>query len=272
MWIFSRLFCVSLFSLHFGGVHAATLYYGAENVRLTSNQYSSPALAVDHGGTIHYGYLANGLASGKINVDYNSQTYHLISPPPCIAVPIMTSMTTPAPYVVSASNMYTGGLTYPPFAVFDRVISGQPHLNEFNCDFGSFSTPTVTLLNMPQYGTGSHWIQIDLGAVNAAAIEHYVLCGSAFSSELSASKGFAFPGSWEILGSNDGTNWAVLHFVSRYPWGGALGECTTQQKIPEPNVGKYRYYRLRQTELAAYTNEWKDMCSVSEWFLYKTCD
>jgi len=62
---------------------AVALYYGSQSTALFPDKKSTPALAVNKSGTIYYGYLATGNASGKININYSGNTYNLTAPPAC---------------------------------------------------------------------------------------------------------------------------------------------------------------------------------------------
>ncbi|MDR1207224.1 MAG: hypothetical protein LBK26_02310 [Rickettsiales bacterium] len=56
---------------------AAELKFGDQSVSLYSDKKSNPAIAVNMNGVVYYGYLTPGIYAGKININYNSQIYHL---------------------------------------------------------------------------------------------------------------------------------------------------------------------------------------------------
>lgn len=125
-------------------------------------------------------------------------------------VPVMTSNTTPSPFVVSASTTYSN--SFLPFYAFDR----RPQTRWW-CSVSDVST----------------WIKIYLG--NERKILRYSLTSFSASRELDY-----MPRIWRIEGSNNDTDWTVIDYRENEPAWGALE--TREYKIKTPNF--YRYYRL----------------------------
>lgn len=87
-------------------------------------------------------------------------------------------------------------------------------------------------------GTGSGWVRYDFGANNLKIITHYVL--RPLSTNPGSNDAAGAPKNWTFEGSNDGTNWTVLHTITNEPtW--APGE---ERTYPTTNSTAYRYYRI----------------------------
>lgn len=97
-------------------------------------------------------------------------------------LPVLTSNTTPSPYVVSASNERT--TDYKAFQAFDKSSRG------WACN------------GVPD---GTSWIKIDLGSIQQ--IDQYKLNPNAFNC--------SYPiRSWKLQISNDGITWTDVHIIS----------------------------------------------------------
>jgi hypothetical protein len=134
------------------------------------------------------------------------------------AIPIMTSNTTPSPYIVSASGF--DGTNYPYYA-FDNSIS------------------TIWRVNAT---TG--WLKIDLGTPKI--IGKYTLQKNNSSNiDLWASD-------WTFEGSNDDVNWTVLHSKVGQTWSSSTYGESFDFIIDNPS--SYRYYKINITKNAGNTS------------------
>lgn len=123
-------------------------------------------------------------------------------------VPIMTSNTSPAPFVASASSTYS--YVFEPFKAF----------NGNNSDGWASSY----LASLPQ------WLKIDLG--QQKLIRKYAISVVDGNNES--------PRSWRIEGSNDDLNWNVIHTVINEPYWSAR----ERREYYNDQYGLYRFYRI----------------------------
>lgn len=131
-------------------------------------------------------------------------------------VPTMTSATAPQG-TVTQSLQNTGNEAW---RVFDNVSTRS----------GSWVAPSTN---------GSAWVAYDYGAGNSRVVSHYSM--RAISSNPSANDiSNDSPKSWNLEGSNDGTNYTVLHTVNNAP----LWSATETRLYTTTNVTSYRYYRI----------------------------
>jgi hypothetical protein len=144
--------------------------------------------------------------------------------------PLMTSDTTPSPYVTSASSVWGSG--YEAWRAFDRSTGAQG----WHAGNGSV---------LPQ------WIKIDMGS--ALIIDSYRL-GSRYD-------GGQWVTAWQFQGSNDNSNWDILDSRSGIPNPG--GGVFTSYYIFSSSTA-YRYYRVYCTALS------QTYAAFSEIEFYKT--
>jgi len=131
----------------------------------------------------------------------------------------MTGNTSPNPYVVSASGMYSAN--YNPYQAFD----GRPAGYGWFSDNGSFSG-----------GVGMAWLQIDLGA--AKAVDFYFVRNERQDSNLGA------PIDFELQGSSDGSVFYNVDTVANR----LVGTLNSITRHELTNRANWRYYRLRITK------------------------
>lgn len=128
-------------------------------------------------------------------------------------VPIMTGLTTPSPYVISAQSTYT---TFVANRAFDKNNTGNGY---WFCN------------GLPA------WIKVDLGTGNAAVATGYSIVAS------TASSSAYVPSAWTFQGSNDDAAWTTLNTQS-----GISGwTATVPKKYTFSNSTSYRYYRVNFT-------------------------
>lgn len=134
-------------------------------------------------------------------------------------IPVMSSNSLPYPYVASASAAGGG----PAWSAFDRTTTSY-------------------------WGTGTQtgWLQIDLGAANAAAVTQYAITPYTGSTEA--------PTNWTFLGSNTG-NFAgeqtTLDTQVGINW--ALSGNFETKVFSFSNTTAFRYYRLNVTSCMSAT-------------------
>jgi hypothetical protein len=123
--------------------------------------------------------------------------------------PVMTSNTSPSPYVISASSVQ--GISYA--------------YNAFNNDPAtSWQTENYQL---------SGWLQIDFGSPKVIT-KYDVIANSNNDPEGKS------PKDWTFEGSNDGISWAILDTQSNQTgWSGGQ-----KREFPISNENSYRYYRI----------------------------
>ena len=128
--------------------------------------------------------------------------------------PVMTSDTTPSPYVVSASQELGG---YPASAAFD---------NNLGTDWLTSTSPTGT-------------IEIDMSS--ATSINYYTIAPSHLTTAAS-------PENWTFQGSNDNSAWSTLDTESGVTnWVASVPEI-----FKLGSTYSYRYYRLNVTQNDGY--------------------
>lgn len=123
-------------------------------------------------------------------------------------IPLMTSDTTPSPYVISASE-YLGD-NYRPYMAFDNNSDSIWHTK----------------------GTSSPWwIKVDLGVDNGKVVIGYTI-------KQQIDNPTRAPKIWEFQGSNNDTDWIVLDGQNQINW------TNTKRTYIFANSTSYRYYRL----------------------------
>lgn len=150
--------------------------------------------------------------------------------------PIMTSNTTPSPFVITTSSVWSND--YQGWLAFDNStswwVSGQ----------NTFSTST---------GIGSAYLQIDLGTATLVNV---------YSIQNPPGNTNGSPSSYIFQGSMDGLSWETLHTITDRSTGGVA-------EIFEyliPNNHDYRYYRLSITKIG---DRVVNYTGVTELKLYK---
>ena len=136
-------------------------------------------------------------------------------------MPKMTSNNSPAPYVVSCTDSAgdATGIVGPLFKAFDRDIITY------------LRTPIDTYSKLPCV------LKIDLGEENKQAVVAYQLINNIYP-QWSMN-------TWTFEGSNDNSNWTVLHTVTnKTTW--KLG---IEYLYQFENEIPYRYYRFKCTEV-----------------------
>ncbi|MDD1502594.1 discoidin domain-containing protein [Lysinibacillus sp. CNPSo 3705] len=133
----------------------------------------------------------------------------------------MTANNAPSPFVASVSSIHSD--PYPAWRAFNGTV----------IDMADAWISSGSYVN----GIGSEWIQIDYGEskfVNTLFLTHRAISTSSYS-----------PKKIEILGSNDGKTFDVLHTDdSQIAWG--VGE---RRIFTFNNTQAYRYYRLKILEI-----------------------
>jgi len=129
-------------------------------------------------------------------------------------VPILTSNTTPAPFVASASSQYP---SYAPWRAFDGTVD-----SDINRWISGIDLP------LPQ------WLKIDLG--QQKKLYSYALTMVA--------GGDQSPQSWVLEGSNDNINWSIVHNITNDPpW-----NSKERREYIVNSSQYYRYYRIMVTQ------------------------
>lgn len=128
----------------------------------------------------------------------------------------MSSDTTPAPYVASASSFSNS--TYLPWKAFNMT-----NINQDDCWVSAS-------------GTTSGWIQIDLSELNKAIVGKYSIIARNHDNALTTS-----PKSWTFEGSEDALNWTILDSRENEENWTIRQKRTYLTNIPSRN---FRYYRL----------------------------
>jgi hypothetical protein len=123
----------------------------------------------------------------------------------------MTGYALPSPYVISANENWN-----PSYSAFSK-----------NVDAEGYYTSHYT----------SGWIKIDLGTGNTKVLYSYALQAAYYT---------YFPRYWTMQGSNDNTNWNILHTVNNHPppttaWQMSEFHCTV-------HTTAYRYFMLSVSE------------------------
>lgn len=125
-----------------------------------------------------------------------------------IATPTMVSNVSPSPYVVAASNEVGGAA----WRAFDKVYA--------------------TNTGWQTSGVATGWLSFDFNT--ALIIDGYTVFGSDTQSQN--------PRNWTFEGSNDNTNWTVLHTVTLAAGIAVNGNYQSPMSIG--NTTAYRYYRI----------------------------
>lgn len=155
-------------------------------------------------------------------------------------VPIMTSATAPLG-TITASSEQAG---YEGWRVFDNVGTRAG---------GTWFTNT---------GVTTAWVRYDYGSGVSKVVSHYSI--RPISSNPATDDGAGSPKTWNLEGSNDGTNFTVLHTVTNAPtW-----VASEERVYTTTNVTAYRYYRLNVT--AAQGGGAVSFISINEVHLYNT--
>ena len=135
--------------------------------------------------------------------------------------PIMTSATTPSPYVVSADSVYTS--SYTDWHALNGKVTTAPLEANYRWLSGS--------------GVFPHWWQLDFGSGNAKRVTHYKI----WFTDTTDTYGTQMPATWTLQGSNDGSNFTTLDTVTGYNYR-TMGSGWQEFVVDTP--GTYRYYRL----------------------------
>lgn len=147
----------------------------------------------------------------------------------------MTANNAPTPYVASASREYIG--QFPAWLAFESNAG--------------------TLQYWLGNGNGVDWLQLDVGAANAAVLHSYGVKVNTVPEPTRA------PKNWTMLGSTDGVSFTTLHTVTnQINW--ASGEKRTYICDISSSVS-YRYFRLNITA----NNGDASFTQVAELYLYK---
>ncbi len=149
------------------------------------------------------------------------QGFLYFKPPVPVAYPTvaMTSDTTPAPYVSSASSSFSA--TYAAWKAFNKNVSSEPN--------SWITANTIT--------TG--WVKINLGS--AITIRKYSITSNyiRLTDE---------PKNWTFEGSNNDSTWTVLDTQVNQTWSAT----STVRDFPINNSTPYLYYRLNITANNGY--------------------
>ncbi|MBT1488406.1 discoidin domain-containing protein [Dickeya dianthicola] len=133
-------------------------------------------------------------------------------------VPVMTSASTPAGYVASASSAYNA--SYAAYYAFDGSVSMNGWI--------SANAPTAAA---PQ------WLEIELPS--QTQITGYIITNPNLTIG-----GLASPKSWLLQGSNDGSVWTTIHSVSN----NTNNTADIDQEFPLSVAANYSKYRLYITD------------------------
>lgn len=144
--------------------------------------------------------------------------------------PIMTSNSSPAPYVVTTSS--TLGGTWDVYKLFSGTT-------------GSQGTEWAT------NGANTAWVKIDLGSPKI--VTDYKLVGSY--------QGVSYnPKTWTIQGSNNNADWTTLHSIINETW----DSLNQVKNYAFQNTTAYRYYKIDITA----NNGSANYVQLNEWTLY----
>jgi hypothetical protein len=148
--------------------------------------------------------------------------------------PIMTSNTTPEPYVVARSSVYSA--TYEAY----KAVDG-----------GADTTNSWTTVN----GTVTGWLSIDLSTPEIVNC-YSVTCGNNTTTYITGA-----PKDWTFEGSNDNVEWTILDTQANITYSMAV---ETKQFTFE-NSTPYRYYRIN----IAANNGNTTWSAIGEFILYQ---
>lgn len=140
--------------------------------------------------------------------------------------PIMTSNTTPSPFVITTSSQYSAA--YAGWNAFNGLFSPDAPLNGWATGNNTFSTST---------GLGTGILTIDMGVptlVNAYSVWNRY--NPLVTNTL---------GDYTFQGSADGLNWEILHTIVDRP----IGLAGQEFSYIIPNTNEYRYYRIYITKI-----------------------
>lgn len=143
--------------------------------------------------------------------EYNAESYFA---PITVTdqIPVMTAATTSG--VTMSASSEDGGANHQAWRAAD------------NAPTSTYWTPTGAL---PQ------WLKVDFGAGNPKTILSYLISSPDGEERL--------PRSWTLEGSNDDTNWTVLHTMTDY-----VPPNTATLTFQTETSGSYRYYRVNVSD------------------------
>ena len=130
-----------------------------------------------------------------------------------VMTPALTSNTTPAPYVVTYSSLYS--TSYPGYYAFNK--------NTWDFWHSAAALPA--------------WLAIDLGS--SKVVGKY---------RVAKRSDFHIPYDWYFQGSSNGSTWVTLHTVTSAAY---TGIWTQYYYIPSINLAPYRYYRIYVTRTSS---------------------
>lgn len=134
-------------------------------------------------------------------------------------MPLMTANNAPSPVVITPSTQYND-TTYPAFKLFDR-----------NSSTIWFAQNGITTGYITVYTGGDSWL-----------VTSYTITGC-------SSVGSCTPKDWTMLGSNNGTNWTLLHTVV-----GATGWTTADMRTYSiTSAFGFSYYKMNITANNGYS-------------------
>jgi hypothetical protein len=155
----------------------------------------------------------------------------------------MTSNTTPSPFVASASSAYSG---YDAYRAFNRTNGNQ----------NGWSSAVNDVTNS--------WLQINIGTPRIITKYSIQTVGGNWESPYY----YFFPKTWQLLGSNDGTNFDVLDNIDAKNL--TLSNYTKYTYILNTKpLTKYKIFRLkfngtRNTSPDTTAN----VIEIGEWYIY----
>jgi hypothetical protein len=180
-------------------------------------------------------------------------------------VPAMTSDTTPAPFIASASSVYNIPPYFSAFRAFDKI--SNPYMDISNISFGD-SWPSAEGTFNSTTGTGNEWIQIKLD--QPRILTRFVLRERGTNNSVYDSNTRHMPKVFNIKGSNDGNNWNIIqNYIDEYtPENDSSGSGYKPHSYDVNNINSYLYYRLNITALNQSIGLNPTLVVLGEWELY----
>jgi hypothetical protein len=146
---------------------------------------------------------------------------------PQIVTPVMTSLTTPAPYVITESSSYHPDSKERGWFAFDQ--QDGTHINTNTWSSGAYYSG----------GVGNEWLSIDL--TQPTVVDNYTIRNRG-TLLVSPSND---PADWVLEGSTDNSNWVVLDTKISQTFTVGYQPINTTFA----NTTAYRYYRFRVTKI-----------------------
>jgi len=201
----------------------------------TNAVFSSSASAVEWTGTCWLAYGSGGNTT-SISTDIYGQSWTATSSPN-LAITAATAIT---PSATSASSSQA---SFPASNAFDgsfntTMTEWYSAAATYTASTGVYAGSTVTTYNTNNYVSGE-WLQVQASASGVAKY-YYVTVNNNSTT--------AIPKQWLLLGSNDGTNWALVHSFTNsaasYPNNTWKYGWTSFPVNIYSNTASYTYYRL----------------------------